>query len=276
MINKTLARKMKEYSRIKHGVRFIDRVRLQLYLLLTLVFTWTLCYRFEWIHNFINFIVKGIQIKSMGYIWEIGHHRDFVTVDDDYEEYISDWFNHGSDVFIDVGAYVGRYSVILNNRFKKIYAFEPTWATYQRLKKNILINGIENVSALRLALMDQTGFFDMNIKYTPGTNSLLNEKNVLGLELVECCLLDDLIFNGKIDLIKIDVEGAEKMVLRGAENTIRMNKPRIIIEVEKENRLFVKSFMLALDYSEELKCEAYGGIYHCYDYSPPKRTGVKK
>lgn len=264
----TMNRRKKAYARIKTGSRVTDKIRLIIYFVVSLFMPWSLCYRFKRLHDFMNFVVKGIRVKRMGYFWEIGHFRDFVTIDPRYENPIAEWFNHGSDVFIDVGAFIGRYSVILNNRFKKIYAFEPSWSTYQRLKKNILINKIENVSALRLALMDQNGFFDMNIKYTPGTNSLLNDKNLLGLELVECCRLDDLIFNGKIDLIKIDVEGAEKEVLRGAEETIRVNRPRIIIEVEKENRLFVKSFMLALDYSEELKCGAYGGVYHCYDYSP--------
>lgn len=261
-----MRRRKRAYARIKTGFRFTDRLRLLIYFFLSVIIPWSLCYRFKLLHDFMNLAIRGIQIKRLGYVWEMGHFRDFVTVDPRYERPINFWFNHGSEVFLDVGAYIGRYSIILNNRFKKIYAFEPSWDTVKRLRKNIALNEIDNIVALKFALMNRSGFMRMNVKYTPGTNSLINEDNLLGHESVETLRLDELFISGKIDLIKVDIEGAEKDFLMGAEKTIRENKPRLIMEIEAENLDFVNGFLSALGYSEELTCSEYGETYHCYDW----------
>lgn len=266
IISRFMRRRRRAYSRIRRGEGLGDRLRLWVYFILSMIIPWTLCYRFQFLNNFMILVVKGIKIRSMGNLWEIGHYRDFVSVDPDYEGPISDWFNHGSDIFLDVGSYIGRYSLILSQRFNKIYSFEPVSETYSRLRKNIDLNQIKNIYPVRVALMDFDGTMKMSLKNAPGTNSLIHDKNSLSSEIIDTVKLDTFFFNGKVDLIKVDVEGAEKEFLRGAEKIIRWNKPRLIIEVEPENRDYVDRFLKRLGYHEELICHEWGGQYHCYDF----------
>lgn len=157
-------------------------------------------------------------------------------------------------VFYDVGGNKGDYTLMLKKSFpnSKITTFEPNPNTYKVLKKNIgdksnLINkGIgEQEGELQL-------FFDVNNKTSVQASSnpeILKEiAGTLELESVkiEVITLDNFVKEDRIDLLKIDVEGFELEVLKGAEKLIKDNKIKIIQfefnEVNIIQRRFLKDF----------------------------------
>jgi FkbM family methyltransferase len=129
------------------------------------------------------------------------------------------------DSAIDIGAHCGFWSFYLCGNFKKVFAFEPIEIFAKCFKKNV---PHKNVNLFNVALGNENGHIsmDINIINSGGTkvSKILNQKNK-----IKITKLDDYNFTN-IDFIKIDVEGYEKKVILGAEQTILKNRPIIIIE----------------------------------------------
>ncbi|MCH7605439.1 FkbM family methyltransferase, partial [Patescibacteria group bacterium] len=148
---------------------------------------------------------------------------------------------------LDIGAHVGYYSRLFSELVGpegKVYAFEPHPPTFALLQRNLLSCKYKNFMLSSKALSDQKGrqqFFEV---VAPGGNSLydvtpLSAKNPQGYVLkkiwhVETATLDDELgeFNNPIiDFIKMDVEGSEPKILKGARNTIARS-PKLAMVVE--------------------------------------------
>lgn len=156
------------------------------------------------------------------------------------------------DIFYDIGANVGAYSfiarVVTNNKCK-IYAFEPSFTTFTELSQNILLNDCqEKIIPFNVALSDKTNLFSFNYSdINPGAagHSLKesiteNGKNFkpIFIQPILSYRLDDLIKQFSLDLpnlIKIDVDGAELNIIKGAENTLSNPFLRsVLIEINEE------------------------------------------
>lgn len=127
-------------------------------------------------------------------------------------------------VWLDVGAHVGNHSIYFANHClaDKVYAYEPTLSTYRVLQENITNNNA-NVTALNLAVGSKIGKCKIVEYNTSGINSV--EYSHTG---VDCVVLDDI--SERVGLIKIDVEGFEFEVLKGAKNLIERDRPELFIE----------------------------------------------
>jgi FkbM family methyltransferase len=147
---------------------------------------------------------------------------------------------------IDIGAHIGLLSTIIAQkvgRSGKVYAFEPTPSTFKLLQKTVAINNQSNVVVpFRKAVSDKSGTATFYITDLPAhnSNSIINNKrtyaNEHGIE-VEVISVDDFVSAqklSKIDMIKIDAEGAEFAVLKGAAKTIDLYKPKIILALHPE------------------------------------------
>lgn len=145
------------------------------------------------------------------------------------------------DYIIDVGANIG--SVMLNLAKRagsngKVYGFEPDLITYDRCLKNILLNNLNNIILINegLGSEETESFLYITSEYNRGMNKIKpNIDNKLTGNIIRINTLDNFITNNKIskvDLIKIDVEGYELSVLKGAEKTIQKMKPLLFIEVD--------------------------------------------
>jgi FkbM family methyltransferase len=144
--------------------------------------------------------------------------------------------------FVDVGANVGVFSIPAAKRLRdgKVFAFEPSSWTYERLLRNIRLNGLTNIHATQSALGDQVGEASLQINVTgkDGLNTLGSATHVdceiIGRELVPITTLDHFVSQNsasRVDVMKIDVEGAELFVLRGAEDLLgRLDAPMILYE----------------------------------------------
>jgi len=138
---------------------------------------------------------------------------------------------------LDIGAQSGAFSLMAKYLpTTEFYAFEPDPINYKYLLENLEINDIKNVITHNIALSDTVGYDDFNICTTHrGLNTL--GKNVLRFSEhetqkinIKTSTIDELFFNKKIDLIKIDTEGAEYNILSGGINTIQKYKPKILLE----------------------------------------------
>jgi FkbM family methyltransferase len=143
-------------------------------------------------------------------------------------------------VFYDIGANCGQYAVFLASTADRVFAFEPIQSTYAVLERNIVRNGLANVTPLRLALGDAKGKAPFFLYSSSGLSSAIPPPPGVFAEAqeeVEVATLDELLDDGKVlppDLMKIDVEGSELFVLRGARRTIGEFSPILVLEFDPE------------------------------------------
>lgn len=140
-------------------------------------------------------------------------------------------------VFIDVGANFGVYTLVaskLVGTSGRVIAFEPTAQSFAILRRNIALNHFANVRAFQFALAQRRGKAWLYHGWDPVGNSL-GKDPLCGNEgeEVQTEALDKLLEEKGIDrvhAIKIDVEGAEELVLRGAIRCLTTNRPIVIFE----------------------------------------------
>ncbi len=142
-------------------------------------------------------------------------------------------FLHFGDTFVDVGANIGWLSLVAAHKVTsqgQIYAFEPVPSTFEILKSNTELNQFTQISLNQFALGNKAEFVTIYPeKDNRGGASILNHQSEKGIQ-IEVKKLDDLNIDTTINVIKIDVEGFELDVLKGAINTIKKDKPKLIIE----------------------------------------------
>lgn len=165
-----------------------------------------------------------------------------------------------NDIFFDIGAHVGYYSLIASKFCKKIIAFEPVKSNFELLKKNIKINKIINVKTIKTIISDKNKNKE-NIYLSDnesGNHSLIKEKENSQFEIVSSITLDNYCLRSNImpNVIKIDVEGAEYKVIKGAKKILNNeNLETIFIEIknpftaEKIIDILIKSnfFLMMID-----------------------------
>ncbi len=172
-------------------------------------------------------------------------------------------FLQPDSIFVDVGAHVGLYTVLATTRIigkGRIFSFEPSDRAFDLLTKNIYIyDTLEKVTARRVAVSDKSGEkLKLAVYNCQGHNTLFPYNDRSDYIEVESVCLDDALANvPKIDVVKIDVEGAEHLVLRGMKNVIRRN-PQIAIFMEF-SPLHIKRAGLDVD--------AYIKEIHSYGFS---------
>jgi len=105
-------------------------------------------------------------------------------------------------------------------------AIEPEPRNFSVLLKNIRNNGLRNVIPLNLALSDKDGYELLSINPSPAGYSIVSSSSQR--ILVKARKIDTLLTElniERVDLFKIDVEGAEMKVLKGGENFLKKGKP---------------------------------------------------
>lgn len=162
-------------------------------------------------------------------------------------------------VFVDVGANIGIYTLIASSKIRKgrIYSFEPIPAVQNTLYQNIRINHLEDkVTVVNKVVSDKTGqerFVIHDISEYSHISSNQGSKSIL----IDSVKLDDFCKNQRIDhidIIKIDVEGAELKVLKGMENALKMGKVRFLIaELNSRNSSYGGNSNQVIDYLKKFK-----------------------
>lgn len=131
--------------------------------------------------------------------------------------------------FIDIGANIGLFSSIALSSGANVIAFEPHPRIRKILESNVVKRGAK---VYPFALSDENAEVKLFLSDEVGSHSLSLETD--DYVTVKAMPLDSII-TGKVDVIKIDVEGAEIKVLKGMKNLLKNHKPDLIIEVEEEH-----------------------------------------
>lgn len=133
------------------------------------------------------------------------------------------------DLFYDIGANVGVYTVLASKVKKaKTVSIEPLPSTYEKLQDNIHINRLDNVISLNLGLSyEKSKLYFTTDKDTMNSVAISSDKNV---QEVNVDTLDNLVqLYGAPKVIKIDVEGYETNVLKGAHKLLSGDTLEVII-----------------------------------------------
>lgn len=153
-----------------------------------------------------------------------------------------------NETFVDVGANVGSYSLKIANDYKdkgvKVVAIEAEPETFKALVRNIHCNNLQNIRTINIAATDHQGIVTIYQKSPDGIrvgsllHSIYDDGNMLlpnGKSLdVGCDTLDNILSNEETDVMKIDIEGAEVLALKGATNTLKHLR-KIIVEIHGGN-----------------------------------------
>lgn len=154
-------------------------------------------------------------------------------------------------VFLDVGANQGEFSITAARVVSrgKVIAFEPVSEYRERLLANIKLNQFENVHVVAAALGEQEGelpIYDHAGSFSDGTRHeglptlFISGTRSNPVEIVVVKRLDDVLKDlgiSRVDVIKLDIEGAEWIALRGAVKTLAICRPILILEIGRETCL---------------------------------------
>lgn len=139
------------------------------------------------------------------------------------------------DVVFDLGANYGLFSVIASRKASKghVYAFEPI----SRTRKVLLSNPFseENITVVSKAASNEKGIVEMDMEAyeeNPGGVSMMQESTGTLIESMEAISIDEYVKEEgikRIDFIKADIEGAERLMLAGAKETLKNLEPKLAI-----------------------------------------------
>lgn len=142
------------------------------------------------------------------------------------------------NVVLDIGANIGYYTLIfakLVGEEGKVIAFEPDPNNFALLKKNIAINGYQNVVLVEKAISNKSGKGRLYLaEENLGDHRIYESNVILGRKSIEIetIKLDDYFkdYEGRIDFIKMDIQGAEPIALEGMRTLIEKHSPKILTE----------------------------------------------
>lgn len=179
-----------------------------------------------------------------------------------YELHINDYLDHGiyfgfqdtddfnrdslmklvkqGNVVFDIGANIGDTALHIAHMLKNsgtVYAFEPSPKVFRRLEVNAGLNPFTNLKLYNMAMGDDEGQLSFVSTREEHTGGAFVSKVLKTDTQVKVTTLDKFVEQNnisQIDLIKIDTEGFEVFIIKGAENTLKKLKPTIFMEVSED------------------------------------------
>ena len=135
----------------------------------------------------------------------------------------------------DIGAHIGYYALIEAQVAQKVYAIEPEPRHLEFLRKNVDLNSRgDRVMVYELAISDTVGRTWLSVSDSPDMHRLRPPCDAPGAECIEVATstLDEFLKDKEVDVIRMDVEGAEWLAARGMTGILGGNKPLVLfIEV---------------------------------------------
>jgi len=209
--------------------------------------------------NNTKFYIKGNYSKN----WFISNIENNSWECDTF--HILDFYQNKNTIYIDIGAWIGPTVLYSANKYKQVICFEPDPVAISRLKENLTVNNFKNITLITKALSNTNTFssFGGNGELGNSMSTLLvgledkedfyndygrkdrflspNERNkdIITVETItiDKVLKDNKINPNNIGLIKMDIEGGEKIVIPAMQNFLKEYKPNFFISL---HRVFLK------------------------------------
>lgn len=192
--------------------------------------------------------VGPIELNPSDYIEKI------LFITGEYENNLVELLNKvlkKGDCFLDIGANIGYFSLIAANIVQNegvVYSFEASDKTFQKLERNIELNRINNLKLFNFAVSNKEESLTFNIQ-KDGNSGMSSFRKLDGYKAESITINAkpiDYFLNemSKIKLIKMDIEGAEGMVIEGMQNLINRDRPFITLEL-------VDKYLIQLGYSAQ-------------------------
>lgn len=193
------------------------------------------------------------------------YNYDFINLEQVMEKCFSHYFDLDiipscqEEVFVDLGAFNGDtvedFIKIYGDNYKKIYAYEMTEQSMRELKERV--KNYPRIIYEQKAVSDEVGMGSIKIHEISTSSNQLELEEIGEIEVTS---LDDDI-NEKITMIKMDIEGSELKALKGAENHIIKDKPKLLLSVYHgyEELLTLWEYLEKLDLSYHYYLRYYGG-----------------
>lgn len=232
------------------------------------------------ISNESNFVVLSLNDDAMAiqYFWTGGE----ITEPKSFSIW-SKLAGHAQHI-VDVGAYTGYYSLAAATISKaNITAYEPVSFIYARLSANVMLNNLSKIKFVNAAVSqnnNEVASIGINFGpaiFTSGAKLIPEGENRrMIMQPTRCVTLDAEHINDPVDLIKIDVEGAEVDVLEGAIQLLNQRHPVLLLETRPSTHEKVVSLLSHLNYEVEFIESASGADnYLCWHKSSNLLSVVK-
>ena len=151
------------------------------------------------------------------------------------------------DTVLDIGANVGYISLVLAKcvgNSGKVFSFEPDSKNFASLKRNLALNADCNIEPIAKAVSDShqpIRLYHAKFDFNAGAHSMLpSEKHSSDFVEIEATTIDEFVTSHglkKVDVIKIDIEGAEMKAFNGMTETLRNSRPLIVCELCEEHQV---------------------------------------
>lgn len=160
---------------------------------------------------------------------------------------------------VDVGANIGYFTVLFSEivgEHGSVYAFEADPRNVALLERNVDASGCDNVTVTQVAVSDTSGTIEFDMSDDQfSRSSIVDPSETKGtIEEIDTVTLDDTVTE-PVDLLKVDVVGAELRVLQGALSLIGEQQPRIVLphlpEKWSDEELSVFDDLSAMGYSRQ-------------------------
>ena len=159
---------------------------------------------------------------------------------------LNNWFlPNARGIVVDVGANVGGYTVRACRSADLVIAIEPLPDVFRLLQHNVSLNCVKNnVILVKKAVCDKKGYIELKVPrvhkyYASGYASIVRDSDLA--YKVEADTLDNIINSlgiQKINLLKIDIEGAETIALKGMKKTLEITN-KLMIEIQPGNEWLI-------------------------------------
>ena len=184
-------------------------------------------------------------------------HLIYRNVEPHFQQILRKYINKGDTVF-DIGANIGYVSTAMSKlvgKDGKVYAFEAIPITAKAFTENIKLNKCTNIQLIQKALSDTVGKVTFRIPDGGDNHSMASmmwhksDEDTINVEVDTIAIdQDNQLKYLRPSFIKIDVEGAEGLVVKGMQELITKSKPVIFIECSKAGREEVWKILKGLNY----------------------------
>lgn len=204
---------------------------------------------------------RPLRIRSgpgKGLVFNLNPRWETKIWEGSYEETAQEYFQtqlRSGSVFYDVGANFGFYSLLAARRGARVFAFEPDVQNAESLECHARLNSLEvGIDIIRAAVYSSSGSINLEPASCERGHGnahvdVVKHASHFGVQ-VPCTTLDDFAReHAAPNVVKIDVEGAESEVLKGAERIFAESRPHLLCEVhDLANASFVEAWLIARGY----------------------------